>query len=206
VHANCAMSLDGCLGLPGPRPLKLSGPEDLRRVHELRAASDAILVGAGTVLADDPKLTVKWDLLGRAPGREPLRVVLDPDLRTPPNGELSKGPRIVLFHRRGARGGPATAERVDVAVRPDGHLDLREVLAALERRGVKRLMVEGGSRVLTSFLGEGLVDDLTIYVAPRLVGLKDAPRLFAGEGPIDLRLRAMPPRALGDGVLLAFGR
>jgi 2,5-diamino-6-(ribosylamino)-4(3H)-pyrimidinone 5'-phosphate reductase len=206
VHANCAMSLDGCIGLPGLRPLRLSGEADLRRVHELRASSDGILVGVGTVLADDPKLTVKWELLARPAAKAPLRVVLDPRLRTPTTGELAKGPPLVLVHATGARGGPANAERIEVGTDARGRLRLPDVLSALERKGIRRLMVEGGSAVLSSFLTEGLVDELTIYVAPKLVGHKDAPRLFSGPGPLDVRLRLAETRTLGEGALLRFVR
>src|SRR5688500_2177556 len=153
------MSLDGCLGLPGPKPLNLSSPEDFRRVHELRAKSDAILVGIGTVLADDPKLTVKWELLGRKPGKNPVRLVLDANLRTPPGSELSRHDTpTILFHKRGAKGGPPNAERVTVAVDATGRLSLQAMLAELDRRGLRRLLVEGGPHVLAAFLRQRLVD------------------------------------------------
>ncbi len=201
------MSLDGCLGLPGPKPLKLSSPEDFRRVHELRATSDAILVGVGTVLADDPKLTVKWELLGRNPGKNPTRVVLDADLRTPPNSELSRHDTpTILFHKKGAKGGPLNAQKVAVKTDTGGGLSLKEVLAELERRGLQKLLVEGGPHVLSAFLAARLVDELTIYIAPILVGSADAPRLFTGKGPTELGLRLDKTENLGGGVLVRFVR
>lgn len=207
VHLNCAMSLDGCLGLPGPRPLRLSGPEDLRRVHELRAASDAILVGAGTVLADDPKLTVKWELLGRRTGKNPTRVVLDAKLRTPPGAEILKGDApTLLFHGRKGGAVPGSAQLATVPVDRHGFLDLKAVLAELERRGLQRLMVEGGATVIGSFLRERLVDEATIYVAPTIVGDPAAPRLAYGEGLDSLGLKAAAAQVLGAGILSRWVR
>lgn len=201
------MSLDGCLGLPGPRPLKLSSPEDLRRVHELRAKSDAILVGIGTILADDPKLTVKWELLGRAPGTNPTRIILDSTLRTPQSSEVAKpGTPTLLFHAREAKGGPSGVDKVGVPTDKKGDLALRAVLEALDERGVRRLMVEGGPHVLSAFIEQGLVDELTIFVAPILVGFPDAPRLFSGRGPLELGLKLDSSKNLGGGVLLRFER
>src|SRR5688500_16259002 len=168
------MSLDGCLGLPGPEPLTLSSPEDLRRVHDIRARNDAILVGVGTVLADDPKLTVKWELLGRAPGKDPTRLILDSRLRTPASAEVAKaGTPTIVFHAKGAHGGPSGVERVTVPTDKKGLLSLPHVLAELDRRGLRRLMVEGGPHVLSNFIEQRLVDELTIYIAPSLVGFPD---------------------------------
>lgn len=199
------MSLDGCLGLPGPKPLKLSSPEDFRRVHDLRAHSDAILVGIGTALADDPKLTVKWELLGRKPGTNPVRVVLDANLRTPPRSELSRHDTpTILFHKKGAKGGPAKAERIVVPADATGRMSLDAVVAELDRRRLRRLLVEGGPQVLSSFLQKRLVDELTIYTAPVLVGLPDAPRLVTEKGPLELGLRLETTENLGGGVLARY--
>lgn len=200
------MSLDGCIGLPGPKPLKLSSREDFRRVHELRSQSDAILVGVGTVLVDDPKLTVKWELLDRPPGRNPLRVVLDARLRTPANAQVgSDAAPTIVFHQPGAKGGPKNAARFEVPV-VKGRLELGAVLRELERRGVRHLMVEGGAQVIGAFLSEGLADEFTVYVAPKLVGLKDAPRLFDAKKPVELALTLREPKVLGEGVLLHWSR
>ncbi|HLE47604.1 MAG TPA: dihydrofolate reductase family protein [Candidatus Thermoplasmatota archaeon] len=205
VHVNFAMSLDGCIGLPGPRPLALSGPEDLKRVHELRAASDAILVGVGTVLADDPKLTIKPELVGKR-AKNPMRVVLDAGLRTPPKARIlnADAPTVIFTGKKG--GALPPAEIVPVASDQHGFLDLEEVLVHLEKRRVKKLMVEGGATTLSSFLRSGLVDELTVYVAPSLVGLPGAPRAFVGE-TMDLDdLTIAEPRRVGAGALLRWTR
>lgn len=205
VHLNFAMSLDGCIGLPGPRPLQLSGPEDLKRVHELRASCDAILVGVGTVLADDPKLTVKTELIGRR-AKNPLRVVLDASLRTPAGSKVLSpdAPTVVFTGRKG--GALPPAEIVRVAADEHGFLDLNAVIAGLDKRRVGALLVEGGATTIASFLRERLVDELTVFVAPMLVGLPGAPRAFTGE-PIALDgLKLGEPRRVGTGVLLRWTR
>lgn len=200
------MSLDGCIGLPGPRPLKLSNPEDLRRVHGLRAACDAVLVGVGTVLADDPRLTVKWELVGRH-GQNPLRVVLDAHLRTPPDAQVLRGDAPTLvFHGRQGGALPGAAQLATVPVDRHGFLELPNVLEELQRRRVSRLLVEGGRTVISEFLRQGLVDEFTIYIAPRLVGMPDAPRLFLGPPLTSLGLAVAAVSQVGEGALLRLQR
>lgn len=205
VHINCACTLDGCIGTPGRKPLQISNAEDRARVHRLRSQSDAILVGVGTVLADDPKLTVKWDLVG-TPGRNPLRVVLDAHLRTPAGALARNGTVPTLFFC--APDAPASpgieAERVPSD--PHGRLSLAHVLDALERRGVRTLLVEGGEGVLTSFLAQNLVDAATVFIAPRTLGRPEAPRLVAGPFDLGTHLRLQAAEKLGDGILATFAR
>jgi len=198
------MTLDGCVGGPGRTPLKISNPEDMRRVHELRAASDAILVGVGTVVADDPKLTVKWELLGRT-GKQPLRVVLDPQLRTPETALVRDGRAPTVFLARPdapARGG-WDVERIPIGSRG---LDVGAALERLGARGVRRLLLEGGPLTIRSFIQGGFVDEWTLFVASRVLGEPSAPRLF--DDPFDLgaQLRLAEVRRLGDGALLAWRR
>jgi riboflavin-specific deaminase-like protein len=138
--------------------------------HQLRADHDAILVGIGTVLADDPALTVRL-----VAGTNPRPVILDSDLRTPPTARVLAGapwiatrlpqddPAADALRRAGA----------DIATLPqsaDHRLDLPALLTWLHRRGIRSLMVEGGARVLTAFLAARLADRLIITIAPRLVG------------------------------------
>ncbi len=204
VHVNCAVTLDGCLGGPGRTPLKISNDEDLRRVHGLRNSADAILVGVGTVIADNPRLTVKRDLVG-GPVKDPLRVVLDPALRTPPGSHVTRPEVPTLFFARTDAPERAgwTVERVRSHV--DG-LELGEVLQRLEAYGVRRLIVEGGAKTLSRFFYHNHVDEATIFVAPRILGAPDAPRLV--EGAMDLRkhLALAEAHPLGDGILFALRR
>ncbi|MCI4345687.1 MAG: dihydrofolate reductase family protein [Thermoplasmata archaeon] len=195
VLVNCAVSLDGKLAYAGGARARLSGPNDLRRVQELRAKCDAILVGAGTVRLDDPSLRVHWELLGTAPRRDPAHSrVLDgsrPTLIAVPRGSHRVYPTGVEQWR-------STRDRVELA----------PLLDHLAGRGVSRILVEGGATVLASFFRQMLVDELTVYVAPLLIGGSTAPSLLGGEECPDAE-RAIPLARTGvepldDGVLLRF--
>lgn len=186
ITVSYAESLDGSLAQNPGEPLRLSGSESLEFTHRLRAAHDAILVGIGTVLADDPRLNVR-----RAAGRNPLPVVLDSRLRMPPAVRLldSEGARVLVAGTAGAPAkarGTLEARGATVLVLPsdDGRVPLRALCRALRARGVKRLLVEGGGQVLTSFFGERLVDHVVITVAPTLVG--GEPALFRMGAPVEL--------------------
>ena len=210
VLLSCAVSLDGCLDDTTAQRLVLSGPADLDRVDAERAGCDAILVGAGTVRRDDPRLEVRSDVrraarvaAGRSPS--PLRVVLtrggglDPGARLFTSGTAA---RLVFcttpeLPRTRVRLG-AVAEVADAG--PAGDLD--RVLADLAGRGVRRLMVEGGSAVLAGFLDAGLADELQLAVAPLLVGDPRAPRFLGAPAP--RRARLLDLRPVGDAALLRY--
>jgi GTP cyclohydrolase II len=170
-----AQSLDGSIALEAGRGLALSGDESLALTHAVRASHDAILVGIETLLADDPLLSVRhWS------GRSPAPIVLDSHLRTPPTARLlaSAGPdrvvRIACTAGADEARAAALTERGARIVRlpawANGWVDLEALLGALGAAGVRRLMVEGGARVLTSFLRAELGDYAVVTVAPRLLG------------------------------------
>ncbi len=185
----------------------LSGPRDLARVQRLRAELDAILVGVGTVLADDPSLRVHWDLLDRPPGREPLRVVLDTRGRTPVTAHVLdvSQPTLVATSAACSRSFPEHVARYRGGV---DEVDLEGLLAELSRRGVRTLLVEGGARVLASFLRAGVVDAMTVFVSPIVIGGATAPPMVTGDdvaGPVGtVRLRRGSAEALDDGFLLSY--
>jgi diaminohydroxyphosphoribosylaminopyrimidine deaminase/5-amino-6-(5-phosphoribosylamino)uracil reductase len=189
VTLKAAASLDGFIAPPPRRgsapasgarprgrraPVWITGPAARRVAHELRAAHDAVLVGSGTVLADDPRLTVRLPGAPRG-AAAPLRVVLDGRLRTPPDAKvLGPGATTIVFTRRGARRARARALRArgaEVIELPARRaLPLAAVLAELAARDVQSLLVEGGAAVHASFIAAGLVDDVALFVAPRLLG------------------------------------
>ncbi|HEY4026184.1 MAG TPA: dihydrofolate reductase family protein [Candidatus Dormibacteraeota bacterium] len=215
VALSCAMSVDGYIDDAGPERLVLSNDSDLDRVDGERAASDAIMVGAGTVRQDDPRLLV------RSPARRaerlrdgrpasPLRVVLTA------SGDLDPGLR--LFTSAGAERlvycpttvEPGLRERlgpVAAVIAAGDPVTLATVLDDLARRRVRRLLVEGGTAVFTEFLSAGLADELHLAIAPFLVGDRRAPR-FVGEAafPHDAghRMALLEARPIGDVVLLRY--
>lgn len=202
VRINWAQSVDGRIAGADGAPLRLSDEEDLRRVHRLRAACDAILVGSGTVLADDPSLRVQP---AYAEGPDPLRVVLDRRGRTPPDARVVDGsaPTLLLLGAQaggmaGRRGGAGPWPRAEVGLVAEGPggLAAEAVLDALTARGVKSVLIEGGGHVIRSFLP--LADEITCYIAPRFVG-PDAPTAWPGD-PQALRVLEAAPA--GEGVLL----
>jgi diaminohydroxyphosphoribosylaminopyrimidine deaminase/5-amino-6-(5-phosphoribosylamino)uracil reductase len=177
VILKLAVSSDGKIGAAGRKPVAISGEAAKARVHLLRAQCDAILVGIGTVRADDPLLTC------RLPGmeaRSPVRVVLDRSLRIPGSSRLVHSARetplwvmtSTLAEARAAmKLGAAGAQviRVATATSPPG-LDLATVLHALSEKGITRLLVEGGARVASSFVAAGLVDEVWLLRGAEPVG------------------------------------
>lgn len=200
VTLSYAQSLDGSIAARRGAPLAISGPEALRLTHELRAAHDAILVGIGTVLADDPQLTVRL-----APGHSPQPVVLDARLRFPRTARLLDNARPVWIFTaapeeaaRQARLEARGARVFFVAREADGRVSLPAVLAVLAAQGVRRLMVEGGARVITSFLRAGLVDEVVLTLAPVFVGGLSAVEGGAGRSGALARLEQVSVTPCGE--------
>ena len=179
VWVNCAASLDGRIAFAGGKPAALSGPEDMERVQRLRAGSDAILVGVGTIIEDDPSLRVHWELLGSPPGRNPARVVVDGSGRTPPNARVLDGsiPAIIATSERSTRTFPSN---VTVVVAGETRVDLGRLFEVLRELGIRKLMVEGGAQILSSVLRGGLFDVLSVYYAPVVIGGTTAPPVVSG--------------------------
>jgi diaminohydroxyphosphoribosylaminopyrimidine deaminase/5-amino-6-(5-phosphoribosylamino)uracil reductase len=214
VTLKVAMTADGRIATRKGLSKWITGPEARRRVHEMRRASDAVLTGIGTVLADDPELTVRDVPLKDA--RPPMRVVLDSRLRIPMEARiLANDPEtlVITTSRQDKHKAEALRERgVEVikvkAVK--GRVDLREVLRALGERGVVDLMVEGGAAVNTSFIEQGLADRLCLFVAPRVFGGAEAPAWMGGrgvdrpEGSFDFTWSK--PKVVGEDLLLEAWR
>ncbi len=174
VTVSYAQTLDGRLATRTGSSRWISGPQSLRLAHELRAAHDAVMVGVGTVLADDPRLTVRL-----VEGRDPQRLVVDSTLRTPLHaavlaGEAASGTVLAVTGRapeeRVIAASALGAAVLTVAEDADGQVDLPVLLALLRARGVGSLLVEGGSGLITALLRARLVDRLVVTVAPKILG------------------------------------
>jgi len=218
VFLNLAMSADGKVATRERRQLKISGAADFERVDELKAGADAVMVGIGTVLSDDPSLTVKSEQrresrLKEMGSENPVRVVVDSSARTPPDAQ-------VLWKGRGRRmvalSGLAPIERikvlegledVEVVVAGERKVDLQKLLQILHERGVERLMVEGGGTLAWGLISQGLVDEIYTYVGSLVIGGKDAPTPVDGAGFDELdvkRLELIGAERLDDGVLIRW--
>lgn len=211
ITLKLATSLDGRIATAGGESRWITGEAARTEVHRLRAAHDAVLVGVETALADDPELTVR---LAGYEGRQPARVVLDSRQRVPLGGRLVRG--AGAFRTLVVATGPAdaalAAAGVEVVQVPDlgeGRPDLREVVAALRKRGLERLFVEGGGQVAASFLRCGLVDRLEWFRAPMVIGGEGRPAVGAlalsalSEAP---RLRRREVRELGEDLWERYER
>jgi len=176
VTAKFAMSLDGKIATRSGESRWISGTAARAHGHKLRSAHDAILVGVGTVVADDPELTARVE--GYL-ARQPLRVVLDSQLRTPATSKLV-GPNTLIATTRDGKLG--SAEVVVLPGTPAGKVGLGPLLDELGRRGILSLLVEGGGQVHASFFAEGLVDKVHAYVAPIIIGGREAPGPVGGDG------------------------
>lgn len=167
VTLSYAQSLDGSIAAAPGKPLQLSGPLSMTLTHALRAAHEAILVGVGTVIADSPRLTVRL-----VAGADPQPIVLDSHLRTPPEAPLLRHPKGVWLAATQAATRsslPGNVRILEIPAGEDGRVDLRALLKELGRRGIRSVMVEGGVRVLTSFMQSQLAQSAVITVAPRFV-------------------------------------
>ena len=179
VHLKAAVSLDGKIATRTGDSRWITGPEARARAHELRHAYDAILVGAGTVIADDPLLTDRSGL----PRRRPLvRVVLDRQIRLSPESQLatttSEAP-VLLFGDPESEGTAALRAQGVEIVKPR---DLSAVLRELGSRSLQSVLVEGGSTIAGEFVDAGLVNKVTFFIAPKIIGGIDAPSAIGGSG------------------------
>jgi len=181
VHLKLAVSLDGKIATRTGDSRWITGPDARARAHELRHAYDAILVGGGTATTDDPLLTDRSGL----PRRRPLvRVVLDHHVQLSPESQLalttSEAPVLVFGDPESA--GTAALRAQGVEIVNSKHRDLHEVLRELTSRSLQSVLVEGGSTIAGEFLDAGLVNKVTFFIAPKIVGGVDAPSAIGGHG------------------------
>lgn len=217
VFINSAMSADGKISTIDRNQVRISGDIDFDRVDDLKAGSDAIIVGIGTVLSDDPSLTVKSDKrqkdrIKRGEDENPIRVVVDSRARTPIGSDIlkkGKGKRIIFVSEAAPEDNVKSLRRhSEVLVTGDVKVDLEDMLLKLGGMGVKRVMVEGGATLNWALLAGKLVDELYVYMGYFIMGGNDAPTLVDGEGS---KVRADMPelelidlQKMQDGMVLKW--
>lgn len=204
VVVNCAMSADGKIALPSHSQVSISDEEDFKRVHRLRNTCDAVLVGVGTVLSDDPRLTVKSKYVEKP--KNPVRIVLDSNGRTPERSNVLDGTaRTIIVTREDCPKSFANAETLRCG---KDEISLTKLMDILFEMDIKRILVEGGGTVIWSFLRERLVDELKIFVGSVIIGGKEAPTPADGEGARGLGelipLKLVKAKRLGKGILLEY--
>lgn len=201
IHVNCAMSADGKLAGEDRTQVRISSDEDKTRVKNLRKKYDAIIVGVGTIVADDPHLTFKdgdYDT-------NPIRIVLDPHGRTPEDAQVldERAPTVMV-----------TLEDCDVEwdceeiIRAGRDtIDLEAVMEELADFGIENIIVEGGGRTIASLFKAKMVDRYSVFVGGLVIGGADAPTPCDGDGWVaenGIKLELKDFEVLGNGALLTF--
>ena len=208
VILKVAATLDGKTATRNGDSKWISGEASRRLVHRLRNQVDGVLVGIGTILRDDPLLTAR--VRG---GRDPHRIVLDSRLKTPEEARiirtspskaiiaataLAPKHKIERFEKRGVR--------IFIFDSKEGMVDLKSCVSRLGEIGITSLLVEGGSQVNGSFLDEGLIDKLLLFLSPKLMGDPQAPGIFGGRGISNLQeaiaLKEMKTKKIGEDMLI----
>jgi 2,5-diamino-6-(ribosylamino)-4(3H)-pyrimidinone 5'-phosphate reductase len=176
------MSADGKIATPNGKQLRISNEKDIERMYQLRNESDAVLVGIGTIEADDPKLTVKEKYVKNP--KNPIRIILDSHCRTKEHALAvdSNAKTIIVTNGQCDRKFGSNVEVIQCDLDYEGEIDLSKMLEMLFNRGIKKLMVEGGSTVIWSFFKSGLFDDFFVFVGPIVIGGKYSPSVADGEG------------------------
>ena len=200
------MSADGKIALPNRKQIRLSNDEDAKRVNDLRKDSDAILVGIGTIIEDNPKLTIKNNT---NLSRNPIRIILDTNCRTPFDSNVlnNEGKTII------AVGNQCKVDQLrdsEIIKCGNKQIDIRKLTEKLSKKGIKKLLVEGGETVLWSFLNQNLFHEINIFISSTIIGGKETPTMAGGEGfntKLDtLKISLKSAEKLGNGVLLTYSK
>lgn len=208
VIVNCAMSADGKIALPSREQLRISSDKDIKRMYKLLNECDAVLVGIGTILSDDPKLTVKEKYVKHP--RQPIRVILDVHCKTPGDALVvnQAAKTLIITGEKCSKKYGDNVEMIECETDENGLIDLNILLKLLYERGIKILLVGGGGTVIWNFLKQKLVDDLYVYVGPMVIGGKNTPTLADGEGinSVDelVSLKVVDMGRLGSGFLVHY--
>ncbi len=179
VIVNCAMSADGKIAGMERQQVKISDPMDFARVHELRNECGAIIVGVGTVVADDPSLLVKGKYVPEP--RHPIRVVIDPQARVPDGSlVLDKTAEALIVLASETKREFKNAEKI--ICEKHGKIDLEKLMVRLWDMGIRKVLVEGGGETIYHFFERGLVDRLSIFVGSLIIGGNNSPTPVDGMG------------------------
>jgi len=215
VVVNIAMSADGKISTRERRQVRISGAQDFSRVDRLKAGCDAVMVGIGTVLADDPSLTVKSEECRKYRRNQgwddhPVRIVVDSSGRIPPEASIlhkGEGKRVVAVSKRADAAKIALLEKkARVIVAGEDKVDLCALMNELGAMGIHRVMVEGGGTLIAGLIEAGLVNEIYTFIGNIIIGGKDAPTFTEGEGFIlesaFPRLTLREARRIEEGILL----
>ncbi len=199
VVGQIGQSLDGRIATTSGHSKYINGPAGLAHLHRLRALVDAVVIGVGTALADDPQLTVR-----RVSGPQPARVVLDPNGRLPATAKVfaNDGVRRLLVTAEGTRCAPPSGVEILALPDADKHIAPPAILAALAERGLRRILIEGGAETVSRFLAAGCLDRLHVMVAPIILGSGRPSFVLPPVERADQALRVpIHAHQLGDEVL-----
>lgn len=186
VIGQLGQSLDGRIATPTGASKYINGKDALCHLHRIRASVDAVVVGVGTAIADDPQLTTR-----HVPGPSPVRVVIDPRGRMPETlAMLGDDAAEVLVVTCPSVSVPRGAKALPVACCPQGHIEPSAIISALAERGLTRILVEGGAETLARFLNAGEIDELHLMVAPIVLG---SGKTGLNLAPIETLDQAMRP-------------
>ncbi|MDR2944928.1 MAG: 2,5-diamino-6-(ribosylamino)-4(3H)-pyrimidinone 5'-phosphate reductase [Methanosarcinales archaeon] len=218
IFINSAMSADGKLSTFERKQVRISGKADFDRADALRAGADAIMVGIGTVLADDPSLTVKSEQRRKervAAGKEenPVRVVIDSRARISADADIfkkGKGRKIIVVSEAAPEDKISLLSKIQdtaVIVAGSDRVNLEEMAARLKKEGIRRLMVEGGAGLNYGLISAGLVDELMIFVGNLIIGGENAPTFADGKGFSEEKIQKLALESaerIEDGILLTW--
>jgi 2,5-diamino-6-(ribosylamino)-4(3H)-pyrimidinone 5'-phosphate reductase len=211
ITVNAAMTVDGKIATILGNS-KISSEEDLSRVHKLRASVDGIVVGISTVLVDDPRLTVRL-ATKQVRRKHPVRIIIDSTGKIPLDSRVlrnaSKVKTIVAVTELAHTDTISKIEQMGAVVIVSGKktVNLKKVLSTVKKMGIKKILVEGGGEINWSFFSQGLVNELIVTIAPRIVGGRQATTLVEGEGypsissGVKLQLQKVQMQTNGELVL-----
>ena len=215
IFINAAMSADGKIATIERKQTRISGSIDFDRLDELRATSDAIMVGIGTVLCDNPSLTVKSAQRRekrRSQGLDetPARIVVDSMARTPLDADIFKkgsGKKIIAITESAPRKKvQELSKKAEIIVSGEETVNPEKLLAELKLRGINHLMVEGGATLNWGLISKGLVDDIYTFIGNIIIGGRSAPTFVDGDGFVNefCRLSLISCEKVEEGVLLRW--